>query len=478
VAQPLGRSSGRRSSIAGSLLGLLGALLIAGSAMAVDPSVSPSPAPSADPSTSPGPPADPSATAAPDASPIAFGPAVASGATPLTGPVAFHGRGYGHGIGLSQYGARGRALAGQDMTTILAHYYPGTSVAAVDPAIPVRVLVLSGFSPTSKRPFLVYGRAGAWSIDGIGALFPADASLRLTRTGRDPASGRYLWRAVVAAASGVLADQLVSGPLRIRPSEPTAHLQLWSKPTTYDRYEGDLVVHLSSRATVVNVVPLDTYLRGVVPAEMPSTWPLEALKAQTIAARSYAARRIRTTGSWDLTDTTSSQVYRGLRGARATTDAAISATAGLVLMSGSSIAATLYHSTGGGATEANENVYTTATGRRTARPVAYLRGGGDRAPDGTAYDSASPHATWSTATYSLEELSAMFAADPRTDTGLLLALDLRDRGSSGRLVSVTLIGTSGTRTVSGNVFRAVFNAHRAKGQPSLRSTLIDLAPIP
>ena len=66
---------------------------------------------------------------------------------------------------------------------------------------------------------------------------------------------------------------------------------------------------------VINHVAIDQYLRGVVPAEMPSSWPAEALKAQAIAARSYALYRIHpTTGTFDLYDDTRSQVYRGRRG--------------------------------------------------------------------------------------------------------------------------------------------------------------------
>jgi hypothetical protein len=72
----------------------------------------------------------------------------------------------------------------------------------------------------------------------------------------------------------------------------------------------------------------------------------------------------------------------------------------------------------------------------------------------------------------------MLAADPRTNVGTLSAIDLHDRGVSGRLVSVTLIGSTGTRTVSGEVFKAVFNARRSSTDPSLKSTLVDIAPIP
>ena len=102
----------------------------------------------------------------------------------------------------------------------------------------------------------------------------------------------------------------------------------------------------------------------------------------------------------------------------------------------------------------------------------------DRAEDGSPYDSGSPYATWQTRPYTVAQLSAWFGSDPRTNVGTLAALDLRDRGVSGRLVSVTLIGSAGSRKVSGNVFRAVFNARRPSGDPMMRSTLVDIAPVP
>ena len=72
----------------------------------------------------------------------------------------------------------------------------------------------------------------------------------------------------------------------------------------------------------------------------------------------------------------------------------------------------------------------------------------------------------------------MFGRDSRTNVGTITALDLRDRGVSGRLISVTLIGSLGTRKVSGSVFRSVFNANRPADDPSMRSTLFDLQPVP
>jgi stage II sporulation protein D len=212
---------------------------------------------------------------------------------------------------------------------------------------------------------------------------------------------------------------------------------------------------------------------------MSAAWPTAALQTQAIASRSYAARRLRPGVSYfDVPDDSSSQVYHGALAERARATTAISATAGVVLRKGTSIANTLFHSDDGGATENNENVYTSSTGAKVAGVVSYLRGSSDRDPSGHAYDSGAPYATWATSTYTRAQLSAWFAADARTNVGTLTAIDLRNRGVSGRLISVTLIGSGGTKKVSGEVFRSVFNARRPSADPMLRSTLFDFAPIP
>ena len=173
-------------------------------------------------------------------------------------------------------------------------------------------------------------------------------------------------------------------------------------------------------------------------------------------------------------------MYLGKLVEEAGSDAAVSATAGVVLRTpGGGIANALFSSTGGGATENNENVFVSATGQKTSGVVSYLRGSMDRRSDGSAFDDDSPYATWSTKTYTLAQIQAWYAADARTNVGTLVALDLRDRGVSGRLISVTLIGQTGTtKKVSGSIFMSVFNAHRPAGDRMFRSTLFDLAPIP
>lgn len=412
-------------------------------------------------------------------------PAAGSTPTPLPDSVTFYGRGYGHGVGMSQYGARGRALAGQDAATILAHYYQGTTLGRIDPATSVRVLVLSRWTATDAHPLEIAGSVAPWTIDGIGAAYPPGSRLRLAWSTATAPAG---WRLTVTADDGSL---LFDGPapaapgateLVVRPGSIDGRLQVVSKATRFNVYRGALYLVLTpglSRVSVVDEVALDAYLGGVVPVEMPATWPAAALQAQAVAARSFAARRLHpATSFYDVPDTSASQLYRGVLAEKPQTNAAIAATAGQVLLSGSSIINALFDSTGGGATESNENVYTTASGRVVARPVSYLRGSSDRAPDGTAYDASSPYATWSTRAYARSQLSSWFAADARTNVGDLIALDLHDRGVSGRLISVTLIGSAGTRHVSGEVFRAVFNKGRPSADPSLRSTLFDLAPIP
>ena len=409
--------------------------------------------------------------------PAATAPAPTATPTPIGASTTFYGRGWGHGVGLSQYGARGRALAGQSAAEILAHYYIGTTIGTMTAGTQIRVLLLDNFGGTASGPLTIVGRGGAWGIVGNSTSYPADARLRLYL----PTDASSTWRLVVDDATGkVLSDGPAPADLTVEPRDPGTVLQLVSKPSSYDEYRGTLRAILGpGTADVVNQLPLEDYLRGVVPAEMPSAWPVEARIAQTIAARSYAAYRLRPgVSTFDVYDDTRSQVYLGVRAETGPSDAVVASTALQVLRSGSAIANALFHSTAGGATENNENVFVSPTGARVAGPVSYLRGSSDRNAAGVSYDAAAPYATWHTASYSRAALSAIFGADPRTNVGSLTALDLHDRGVSGRLISVTLIGSLGSKTVSGDVFVNAFNGGRQPTDPMMLSSLVDVAPIP
>ena len=199
---------------------------------------------------------------------------------------------------------------------------------------------------------------------------------------------------------------------------------------------------------------------------MPSTWPEAARTAQTIAARSYAAYRLRPgVGTFDVYPDTRSQVYRGVRVETGAANKVIADTSGQVLRGGAAVANALFHSTGGGATEHNENVFVSATGAKLAGPVSYLRGSPDRDANGVPYDAGAPYATWKTKTYTLAQLSAILAADPRTNVG-------RSRPSTSATVG-SPVGWSASRSSArpaGRPSRAtcssrLFNAHRPAGDP-------------
>jgi SpoIID/LytB domain protein len=445
-----------------------------------EPSTSPAPSAAPDPSPSFSPSPDPTPSPQPSPSPSPADPWPTT-VTALGASVQFYGRGYGHGVGLNQYGARGRALAGQTADQILAAYFEGTRLSTTDPLRTVRVLLMAGFRSVSSAPLRIYGRGGPWTIAGIAATFPADAQLRLWRTTRTvDGSATTTWHLRVLAADGtVLRSSTVSGKVVVRPASAATSLQLFSKPSSYDTYRGRLKVVLKpSTANVVNHVPLDDYVRGVLPAEMPASWPREALAAQAVAARSYAVRRLHPgTGSFDLYDDTRSQVYRGLEVERSKTSAIIDRAPGAILVKGSRVVNAFYHSTGGGATEDNEFAFVGSSGKVTSAPVSYLRGIDDRAPDGTPYDAAAPYYAWTTNAISLAQLSSIMATDSRTSVGDLARIDLTHRGVSGRLYRVTLYGSAGTKTVSADVFCAVYNAARPSGTRPLRSNLFNTAPL-
>jgi stage II sporulation protein D len=415
---------------------------------------------------------------------IAASAGEATAATTLDSTTTFYGRGAGHGVGMSQYGARGRAKAGESATRILAAYYRRAKPATTDPDQPVRVLLLDGQPATAANPLVVYGRGGEWRVDGLDGTFSAGARLRVWQptTGLQDVSqpGPAL---EVLAADGT--TRLFAGaapvPVVVRPAAGATRLQLDAKPAAHDTYRGTIRIVLDgASARVVNRLGLDDYLRGVLPVEMPSSWPGAALKAQAIASRSYAVRRLHAgSGAFDLYDDSRTQVYLGAEAETERTNAILDGDPGAILVKGKHRTAinAFYHSTGGGATENNEYAFVGPSGAVTASPVAYLRGFADRDADGRPYDADAPLYRWSTASLTRAQLTSIFKRDSRTNVGDLTKLDLTNRGVSGRLYRVTLYGSSGKKTVSADVFVSVFNKGRPAGTSALRSTLFDTKPV-
>ena len=200
--------------------------------------------------------------------------------------------------------------------------------------------------------------------------------------------------------------------------------------TTYNggyRYYGDFqfIRTTGENMTVVNVLPLEDYVKGVVPYEMSPSWPIEALKAQALCARTYVMRNINSYNSagFDVTDDTYCQAYLGTSGASKTSDRAVDETAGLYVTYNGSLCDTLYFSSDGGATEDSENVF--------ASKVMYLRA----VLDPYEADITFANKTW----------SEKFTADQITNK-------LRSKGYN---IS-TIVSVTPEYTNAGNMGRIVF----------------------
>jgi len=145
------------------------------------------------------------------------------------------------------------------------------------------------------------------------------------------------------------------------------------------RYRGSITLSASaSGIEVVNALDIESYLRGVVPAEMSASWPMAALKAQAVAARSYALSLVGSHGGYDLCADVRCQVYRGLDAENARSDAAVQGTAGIVVTYDGAVARTYYHADSGGVTASSGEVWGTPIPYLVARPDATGATGPDR----------------------------------------------------------------------------------------------------
>jgi stage II sporulation protein D len=202
-------------------------------------------------------------------------------------------------------------------------------------------------------------------------------------------------------------------------------------------YRGDIEVRVDGRGvTAINEIDMDSYLRGVVAGEMPSSWPLEALKVQAVAARTYALATRKTVGAFDQYPDTRSQVYRGVTGESVRSDAAVSDTAGRIVTYDGVPAVTYYFSTSGGHTE---NVEFSFVGS-LSKP--WLVG----VPD--PYDTQSPYHRWQVS-FSASRLDRALRAP-----GAFKRLKVLQRGVSPRVVRAQVIGSAGSRTLTGPQVRS------------------------
>jgi SpoIID/LytB domain protein len=195
-------------------------------------------------------------------------------------------------------------------------------------------------------------------------------------------------------------------------------------------YHGTLVLrHAGARLAVVNTVPLDQYVRGVVAGEMPYRWGIAALAAQAVAARSYALATLKPGQAFDLYADTRSQVYGGIAYETRRTDVAVAKTAGKVLTWNGRVATTFFFSTSGGRTADVSEVWP------TFGHVPYLRSVDD------PYDSRSPHHVWGPIMLDAQRVAKRL----HVPAGAVSVV----HSPSGRVSAVRV----GSRSIDGDVFR-------------------------
>jgi stage II sporulation protein D len=237
--------------------------------------------------------------------------------------------------------------------------------------------------------------------------------------------------------------------------------QFWD-PIAIDQkglsYRGTLVFQVrdGSALRVVNDVSSDDYMAGALPGEMPSQWQMEALRAQAITARTYAAWRQSTAGdrTWDVRDDTADQCYGGHSFESARTTAAVASTAGLILTYAGAPIRALYSSADGGLTE---NVGCGLDAQKVGITWQcqdgwpYLPEAADPA-EAAAYDArgAMPHTLWSVS-FTGAEIREQIIEDYGTDIGSFVSMEF-NMSLGGRPISVRVRGTDAWVDLKGDRF--------------------------
>lgn len=323
----------------------------------------------------------------------------------------------------------------------------------------------------------------------IGLLVNRD-SASLTGTGRfrvvDRASGEVIgtsssgqiWKMqakgawIDVSAPGGGAQGLYTGPIHVNPLAREGRIRAADR-----EYRGSMEVisNKNGKLTVVNILDVENYLRGVVPPEIGKLKEdrIEALKAQAVAARTYTVSNLgrRKALGFDLYSTVADQVYRGYSAEWSVADRAISETRGMIATYGGTPIAAQYSSTCAGETESIEEAW-------GGKPIPYLRSVRDRDRGSGDFCSHSPVYTWRVEwnKNTLENILAtrLSGLDPRKRGEFSLRdISIKSRSPTGRVQLLEIKSNHGTTTLRGAQIRSALR-RPVRGQPMLRSTKFDL----
>jgi stage II sporulation protein D len=315
------------------------------------------------------------------------------------------------------------------------------------------LLALTGLGPASPSAGPGGGTIRVALVESAPAVEVRGAEVDVTVLGPCAGCGRSAWRAeavrAVATAAGVAIEGQVAAGFRLSAPGPLRFADRdYPSPLEIVRNGGGLAV--------INELPLEEYLVGVLIAETGDRWPGEALRAQAIAARTYAAyhRRIAAGKPYHLVASSAHQQYAGLAPAGSPARSAALETAGQILRWEGELFPAFYHTESGGYTEDPRNVF-------AARNMPALR------PVVCPFSAGSPHYYW-TLEIRLADLTERLRRGG-VDVGRVTGVEVAERTLSLRATAVTVRGTRGAARLRGNDFR------RLVGYDALKSTLFAVA---
>lgn len=390
--------------------------------------------------------------------------------------VTFYGKGWGHGIGLSQWGAQGLAqgasgsrLKGEQ---IVSTYFPGAELSTHPVSLPIRVLLSAPSTGCVARTIQDFSRM--WSAGGMWLVDGADPTNVYADVGP---YGSLTFRAV---GSTLVVREDGSGRVVVQgPGSVTLVPKQWWDPIEVSpkglAYRGNTQVGTRDGAylRVVNFVSSDDYMKGALPGEMPGHWEFEALRAQAITARTYAAWRQSTAGdrTWDVRDDTADQCYGGRSFESARTTAAVESTAARVLTYDGKPIRALYSSAHGGV---SENVGCLLDAKRVGITWECADGWPYLAPvedpaEARAYDvrGGNPHVGWSKH-FTGQEIRERIIEEHGFDIGNYVSMEF-NMSPAGRPTSVRVRGSDGWVDLKGDRF--------LRTTLRLKSTLVRTTPF-
>ncbi len=382
------------------------------------------------------------------------------GAQSVPPDFTFTGSGFGHGVGMSQYGAKRQAEAGRTNGEILSHYYAGSKVETLDDAVPLRVNLVNGAGAIEIRGESVAAGGGALKVT-VGSSVIGTSALQAV-------SVRVEGTEVVAVRNGTVVGRGSSAIVEWDNAATLLDLagpgeSLTSRGHRYRHGAVDVSVIGTGLAAVLQLPIHQLYLRGI--AEVPGDWPAAALQAQAIAARTYALRKFRagprSECACHVFDTTADQVYAGWEkesgAGSAGWNAAVAATSptsssGQVLTRQGRLTTTNYSSSSAGITEANTDGFNSPNLFPELRPVG----------DVWSATTDNPYSGW-THTRSRTAVAQAFALPD------VISIDFSRRTAGGAVKQAVAFSSGGQRSVlRGTDFRFRLSLPSASIGPPVR----------